>query len=308
MTRQSKRTRWIGALVFIAALSALADGQVVINEVGWSGTAASSSDEWIELYNLGDRAVDLSGWTLSFGDTTIDLGAMSGDTVEVRQTTIAAGGYLLLERTDDDAVADVDADVLYKGGLSNAGELLELRDADGVVVDRVDGAAGWAAGTSSGGEPPYASMERVDPASTPPAWASHDGRTGTGVDAKGGVLHGTPGRENSATILVRSAPRVQLLSPSRAGRVLSGTVIVEWAATDPDGTDEALRLAVEWSPDDGESWEPIAANLANGGSYAWDTTACADGETVRVRVVAEDAAGLRGYAVSPTLAVRNAGD
>ncbi len=46
---------------------------LVISEVAWAGTAASSNDEWIELHNQGDEAVDLVGWQLAFGDTLIPL-------------------------------------------------------------------------------------------------------------------------------------------------------------------------------------------------------------------------------------------
>jgi hypothetical protein len=34
----------------------------------WSGSSASSADEWIELYNRGLEPVDLSGWTITRGD------------------------------------------------------------------------------------------------------------------------------------------------------------------------------------------------------------------------------------------------
>ena len=36
---------------------------------------------------------------------------------------IAPGAYFLLERTDDRSVADIAADQVYSGALSNAGEL-----------------------------------------------------------------------------------------------------------------------------------------------------------------------------------------
>ena len=34
---------------------------VLINEIAWAGTSASSSDEWIELYNPGQESINLSG-------------------------------------------------------------------------------------------------------------------------------------------------------------------------------------------------------------------------------------------------------
>ena len=39
-------------------------GKVIISEVAWGGTPASSEDEWIELRNLGETPVDLAGWQL----------------------------------------------------------------------------------------------------------------------------------------------------------------------------------------------------------------------------------------------------
>ena len=40
---------------------AASPGDVVINEVAWSGSVAAAADEWIELYNNTDQPIDLSG-------------------------------------------------------------------------------------------------------------------------------------------------------------------------------------------------------------------------------------------------------
>ncbi len=77
---------------------------VLISEVAWAGTLASPSDEWIELHNPNPFAISLDGWVLRAQDGT-PLIALSG--------TIAAGGFFLLERTDDQSVADVPADLIY---------------------------------------------------------------------------------------------------------------------------------------------------------------------------------------------------
>jgi phosphatidylserine/phosphatidylglycerophosphate/cardiolipin synthase-like enzyme len=125
-------------------------GEVVINEVAWMGTTISSSDEWLELYNPGTQAVDLSGWMLTDGDDiTITL---SG--------TIPAQGYYLLERTNDDSVPGVAADQTYPGSLSNTGEVISLRDDVAVLVDEVPCGSGWFSGHADGRVP----MVRVDPA------------------------------------------------------------------------------------------------------------------------------------------------
>ena len=77
----------------------------MINEVMWMGTPADSSDEWIGFYNTTGSSINLSGWTLIInGSGAINL---SG--------TISAGGYFLLERTNDSTVSDITADLIYTG-------------------------------------------------------------------------------------------------------------------------------------------------------------------------------------------------
>jgi len=99
-------------------------GEVVINEVAWMGTAASTYDEWIELKNNTDQDIDLNGWTLAAADGTPSI-LLTG--------TIPAHGYYLLERTDDTTVSNIPADQTYTGGLEDGGEALTLRN--DVVVD-----------------------------------------------------------------------------------------------------------------------------------------------------------------------------
>ena len=104
---------------------------VVINEVAWGGTAASTSDEWIELYNNLGADVDLTGWTLTDGDDVNVL--LAG--------TIPAHGYFLLERSNDCPVSDVPADQFFTNSLNNLGERLELRDTGSLLVDSADGSS-----------------------------------------------------------------------------------------------------------------------------------------------------------------------
>jgi hypothetical protein len=102
---------------------------VIISEVAWGGTAANSADEWIELHNPTAVPVDLAGWTLS-----------EGGSIQITLTgVISAGGFYLLERTDDNTVSDIPADQFYTGALSNSGEILELRDNGASLVDSANG-------------------------------------------------------------------------------------------------------------------------------------------------------------------------
>jgi uncharacterized repeat protein (TIGR01451 family) len=185
-----------GAAVWVAVLQAAprlirADalaGTVIISEVAWSGTSASSADEWIELHNPSNSPVDLTGWQLTIGN----------DNVIALNGAIAAQGFFLLERTADDTISDIPADQIYTGSLNNAGETLSLYDSGNMLIDTVNSDGGpWPAGVAS---PDYLSMERSAP-QAPDAdenWLSNNMVTRNGLDTDGMPINGTPGQPNAA--------------------------------------------------------------------------------------------------------------
>ncbi|MDD4903799.1 MAG: lamin tail domain-containing protein [Candidatus Bipolaricaulis sp.] len=286
---------WVLGLVLVTV--GVSAGPVVINEVGWGGTAASSTDEWIELYNASGESVDLAGWVLMMGETRIPLDGAGEGAIEVRRTSVPSHGYYLLERTDDETVSNVIADLLFKGSLSNAGADLRLVDPSGAVVDEVLCAeTGWPAGSGSGGARPYASMERTDPSAGVAVWATNNERAATGLDAKGTPIAGTPGAENSATVGFRTVPRVVLIG-APSGTV-SGSVLIRWSATDPDGDPLALQVSLFVCDAAGENRRVVAETLTNQGSYLWNSASFAGAEEVYLQVVATDPAGLVGLGVA----------
>jgi len=122
--------------LFGLTLPTIASAAVLINEIAWMGSAESSTNEWIELMNTGSTVIDVSGWTLVAEDGTPDI-SLSG--------SITPGGYYLIERTDDTTVSNVPADLVvsFGSGLSNGGETLRLKDAEGNVIDTVIAGANW---------------------------------------------------------------------------------------------------------------------------------------------------------------------
>ena len=106
--------------VAVMAVQAQAQAQVLINEV-LPNPDNAHTEEWVELYNVGDTDVDLGGWSLSdsngygsSGSLTIDAG-----------TTIAPGEYLVFVVRGSD------------GLLNNGGDDLELSDANSALVDEL---------------------------------------------------------------------------------------------------------------------------------------------------------------------------
>ncbi len=158
-------------------VQAATNGDVVINEIAWMGTTVDFNDEWIELFNNSENAISLTGWTLKAVDGTPAI-TLSG--------SIPANGYFLLERTDDMTVSEIASNQIYSGAMGNSGEILELRDSTGIVIDEVNA---WYAGNNTS----KATMERLDtyaPGSEASSW-------GTSTDTYLEGL-GTPGKNNSS--------------------------------------------------------------------------------------------------------------
>ncbi len=160
---------------------------ILISEVAWAGTTSSlTDDEWIELYNPGSAAINVTGWTLKAADSNPSI-TLNG--------TIPAGGYFLLERDNDSTVSDILADQIYTGDLSNSGETLTLRDGANSAIDTANGNGGvWPAGSSS----TYGTMERVTTSSeNDSSWRTNTGVKRNGKNANGGDILGTPKSSNS---------------------------------------------------------------------------------------------------------------
>jgi len=152
---------------------------ILINEVAWAGTIASSSDEWIELLNTTDENIDLSGWILT-DSNDLQLHLLG---------TIAPYSLHLLERTDDGTVANISADQIYSGNARNDGETLRLFDPSGLTIDSANIMSGaWPAGDSGS----RSSMERRGGEDQFGNWVTFSGWGGNGHDARGKQIQGTP--------------------------------------------------------------------------------------------------------------------
>lgn len=94
-----------------------------------------------------------------------------------------------------------------------------------------------------------------------------------------------PGGVTSTVRAGATPPSVRVLSPN-GGEVLDGqTVPVSWTASDTDG--DPLTFNVQYSRNDGTSWEMVAQNL-RGSSVEIDATNIPAGSQARVRVWASD--------------------
>jgi hypothetical protein len=101
-------------------------GPVVLNEVAWMGDKENFLNEWIELKNVSDRMVDVSGWQFLDKDEQIKV---------IFSDEIDSGNFLLLRRGED-----------FSGNLRNSEEGLRLFDNECNLIDEVFAAPDWPAG------------------------------------------------------------------------------------------------------------------------------------------------------------------
>lgn len=173
-------------------LPAIAEREVVINELVWAGER-----HWIELYNASSSAIDLSLLYLVVGSAApVQL---SG-TIESRQ-------YLVLERAAGSLQGVSPVAVAAFESLATPVQI-SLKLADGIVVDATpaaDACTSWCKGgignqyADQNGTLPI-SMERVstsESGASPDNWASNDGYTRVGKYANKTEIVGTPARTNS---------------------------------------------------------------------------------------------------------------
>jgi hypothetical protein len=132
-----------------------------------------------------------------------EVGAEGDVLIIALQGTIPAGGYYLVERTDDSTISDISADLYGSFGGSgfknDPGEELKLKDGGGFIVDSIPCSSGWFAGDNA----EKRSMERINPllsGSDPVNWATHsDPDYGSDAGLPPNRIKGSPRAGNSVT-------------------------------------------------------------------------------------------------------------
>lgn len=221
----------VAAQLFTLSAAQAANGApaVVINEVMWMGSKDSggnhSADEWIELYNNSDTAVDLTDWVLT--NTGLNADTLDGQILN-------PGEYLLISNYTPGNTSSVlssgipsviDPDINLPGEDSCPVGGVELKDSLGLVIDKVTCFGGsWPAGLMNTNE--RRAMERSFPYSEE-LWHTSVGFVNMEADARG-YTFATPLVINDRTQVV-------------AGIVNDGS------GSDIDWTDDTNSIDVNWS-------------------------------------------------------------
>lgn len=183
---------------------------LIINEIHYNPSPSQGVDtdhEFIELYNAGGSTVDLSGYSLT---KAVQFTFPQG-------TTIAANEYILIAKNDDTySGRGFRVFEWTSGDLSNSGEAIQLKNAQGVVIDFVnyDDYFPWPADPDGNGP----SLSLVSPSlnnSFYANWKTSDG------------LGGTPGRANTGILLNVSSIRTDLATPPNVGQTIELSLLAD---------------------------------------------------------------------------------
>ena len=262
---------------------------MVINEIMYHPDDDRDDLQFVELFNPGADALDVSGWSFTKG---IEF-------VFPRPTVLPGGGFLVVCRDPAALRAHYRAQLTiagtFTGKLSHKGERLELSDARGDRVDWVKYSdhLPWPGGADGEG----ASLERICPGAAgddPDNWTCSKPKAG---DPAGG----TPGERNfsySATPLPRvSDVRFDKAEPAKP-------VTVTAVVADPAGIDSVVLAWWAWSGEGEPSWTEVPMKRDSGdtrqGVYSGSIPAQPEGRLIRFTLQARNLSGVERFCPSKT--------
>lgn len=182
---------------FPAFTNASTESNIIISEIAWAGSSFSSADEWIELTNMSNQSVDISGWSLS-GASSEPLVFPAGSILNSYST------FLISNYANTNTNSSLNTQpqmVTTVVSLPNDKLTLTLTTPNGIVVDSAGAGgalfAGKSGGTGSSVDGRFRTMERINilmNGSEKEAWADADVSKGFKENT---LDFGTPGVLNA---------------------------------------------------------------------------------------------------------------
>ena len=251
-----------GLALATAPPAAAAPTDVVINEMMFHAVSDLDGDDYLELFNRGTTAVDLSGWTFSGITLTLAPG-----------TTINPGGFLVVAKdaVQFQATYGFAPAAVYGGNLSNSGETVALKDSTAATIDSVSffDVDPWpvkADGTGPSLELIDATLNNDDFLN----WAAATNAAGR-----------TPGAPNSVR-RVGLGPRVTSVAINPTTPTANQPVTV--TATITDQTSAVLRYRIDFNAE-----QTLTMTAAGADSYTATIPGAGAGHLIRYRVSATNA-------------------
>ncbi|MDO8369036.1 MAG: lamin tail domain-containing protein [Saprospiraceae bacterium] len=181
------------ALTLLLGIFNTGRAQVVITEIMYNPPeSGNDSLEYIELHNLSTLSTDISGWTFT-PPNSIEYTFPAG-------TVLLPGGYIVVAKSVSamQAIFGLTPLAWTSGALSNGGELIELRDVAGTLIDNVTyaNALPWPM-EAAGMGPSIVLCDYNSDNSLPGSWQAAS--TETGIIINGNEVKGNPGAASGCT-------------------------------------------------------------------------------------------------------------
>jgi Lamin Tail Domain/Fibronectin type III domain len=244
-----------------------ASPNIVIDEIQHSPTGGDAA-EFVELYNPGNQAIDLSGWTFTGIDLTIQPG-----------TVILPHAAMTLISDDPTFRTTYSPTVFvgdrYDDNLAATGTLTLSRP-DGTLADTVSyGGTGWPTSTTGQSlELTNLTGDNNDPAN----WTLSTGS-------------GTPGTASGGTVV--TTPTAPTIGTATAG---NASAVVRWSAPTDDGGSAVTGYSVKVL---NASEQQIGAlRTAGGSATSLTVTGLTNGTAYHFQVAATNTAGTGPFSAS----------
>lgn len=214
---------------------------LVINEIHYNGDDANGSPdatvEFLEIYNHSGAAVDISDYSFVGVTATFPV-----------STSIADGEFIVVALTPATYEGNGYQVFPFSGALGNSGELVQLLDPNGLLVDEVNYSDGGAWPVEADGTGPSLELINYD----------LDNNDGANWCANGPV-NGTPGAQNSCfAMIVEGCTNPAADNYDPAANVDDGSCVIG-GCTDPT----AVNYNVDATFDDGSCIYPAADIVIN---------------------------------------------
>ncbi len=286
---QISNPRWLAAIIVplsfvichlsFVIVTAQSGPPIVINEIQYHPASDDHGEEYIELYNAGPTAVDLSGWRFSDGIAyTFPVSA-----------SIPPGVYLVVghDPATVEAIYGISGVLgpFESGRLSNGGERVAIEDAGGALIDEVtyDDHHPWPEAPDGDGP----SLELINPIfdnDHPCSW-------GAGQPVETSL--GTPGAQNSIYSTDNIPPCVTGVAHTPAFPTSSQPVTITALV---DDNSDVVTVTLHYRPEGTSDYTtlempPPSRGGEGGGIYTAVITAHNDGLYVEFYVAATDDEG-----------------
>ena len=118
------------------------DPAIVINEINYNSSEEENPGDWIELYNIKDEIIDLSGWTIKDENDNHIFNFPSGYEIGPNEYLVVCEDIAAFELVHKDSI-NVIGNLGF--GLSNGGENIRIFSPDLFLIDEVpyDDEAPW---------------------------------------------------------------------------------------------------------------------------------------------------------------------